>query len=382
MDRREFLITGGGAAVAAASPAAAPSEDAPAPSAVGAPTPVTSPLLRLAMPWADTPQGPADSAHRLARHLEALTGGRYRIEVAASAASLPDHDGELTLSPAHDFAPLHPAFAYFAGLPGSGGLGAQDLADWIAIGGGQMLWDDLSRRHGWKPLLAGHSGEAPPLWSRQPIESLSDLAGRRIAAPGLGGDVARALGAEADEAPLPQDAAAALAEGTLFAAEAGGLMTSLALGLARSAAHATGEGLNGRGTALALNVRLELWERLSDTDKAVFAAAASGELQRSLAEQRAHQGLARRVLEARGVRFAPWPPDIAEALDRVAEATIAHVAGRDEIALGIDRSYVAFRTLLSETPAPHSVPSGATSGSERYGSAGAPRRTGPPDAIS
>jgi TRAP-type mannitol/chloroaromatic compound transport system substrate-binding protein len=362
MDRREFLITSSGAAVAAASATPVQAEGAPAPPAAAIPLRGTAPLLRLAMPWTDAPQGPADGAHRLARRLEALTGGRYRIEIAASVGSVPDHDAELALCPAHDFAPLHPAFAYFAGLPGSGGLGAQDLAHWIAIGGGQMLWDDLSRRHGWKPLLAGHSGEAPPLWSRQPIHGLSDLAGRRIAAPGLGGDVARALGAEAGEAPPPRDAAAALAEGTLFAAEAGGLMTSLALGLAGSAAYATGEGLNGRGTALALHVRLVLWERLSETDKAIFAAAASEAFQLSLAEQRAHAGIARRVLEARGVRLAPWPSDIAEALGRVAEATIAHVAGRDEIALGIDRSYVAFRNLLSETSAP--------------------RRTSPADAIS
>lgn len=376
MDRREFLITSSGAAVAAASATPVQAGDAPAPAA-GAPLPGTVPLLRLAMPWTDRPQGPADGAHRLARRLEALTGGRYRIEIAASVGSVPDHDAELALCPTHDFAPLHPAFAYFAGLPGSGGLGAQDLAHWIAIGGGQMLWDDLSRRHGWKPLLAGHLGEAPPLWSRQPIDGLSDLAGRRIAAPGLGGDVARALGAEAGDAPPLRDAAAALAEGTLFAAEAGGLMTSLALGLAGTAAYATGAGLNARGTALALNVRLALWKRLSDTDKAIFAAAASAELQLSLAEQRAHAGLARRVLEARGVRFAPWPADIAEALDRVAEATIAHVAGRDEIAVNIDQSYVAFRNLLSETSTPRG--SRATAA---YGPAGAPRRTGPAGAIS
>jgi len=377
MDRREFLITSSGAAVAAASATPVQAGDAPSPPAGAPPLPRTGLLLRLAMPWAEAPQGPADGAHRLARRLEALTGDRYRIEIAASVGSVPDHDAELALCPAHDFAPLHPAFAYFAGLPGSGGLAAQDLAHWIAIGGGQVLWDDLAHRHGWKPLLAGHLGEAPPLWSRQPIDGLSDFAGRRVAAPGLGGDVARALGAEAGDTLPPREAAAGLAEGSLFAAEAGGLMTSLALGLAGSAAYATGEGLNGRGTALALNVRLALWERLPDTDKAIFAAAASAELQLSLAEQRAHAALAHRVLEARGVRFAPWPADIAEALDRVAEATIAHVAGRDEIAVGIDQSYAAFRNLLSETSAPR-----GSSATAAYGPAGAPRRTGPAGAIS
>lgn len=350
MDRREFLITSGGVAVAAASPAAAQAENTgfspPTPHASGQAT-----LLRLSMPWADTPQGPADGLRRLARRIEEMTGGRYRIEVTQGNG--PESDADLVHGSAHDFAPLHPAFAYFAGLPGSAGLGAQDLAHWIATGGGQMLWDDLAGGHGWKSLLAGHSGEAPPLWSRDPITGLKDLAGRRVTAPGLGADVARALGAEAHGALAPHDVATALADGSVFAAEAGDLPTSLAAGIPRAAQHATGQGFNGHGTALALSVRLPVWERFSDADKAIFAAAAAEEFQLSLAEARAHAGVARRVLETSlRVTFAPWPADVAEALDRVAEATIAHVAGRDDAALRIDQSYMAFRNMLSGKPVP------------------------------
>lgn len=349
MDRREFLITSGGAAVAAASPVAAQADEALAAPAVhsghGA-------LLRLAMPWADMPQGPADGAYRLARRIEVLTDGRYRIDIASGAVDVLS-DADLVHCSAHAFAPLHPAFAYFAGLPGWGGLDAQDFAHWIAVGGGQMLWDDLALSHGWKPLLAGHSGETPPLWSRDPITSLDDLAGRRIATAGLGADVARALGAEARDVLAPHEAAAALADGSVLAAEAGGLVTSLASGIGRSARHALTPGLNGHGTALALNVRLSVWEQLSEADRAILATAAAEAFQLSVAEQAAHAGIARQVLEAgRGVHFAAWPADIAEALDRVAEATIAHVAGRDEIAARIDHSYMAFRSLLSGVPVP------------------------------
>lgn len=355
MDRREFLITSGGAAVAAASPIAAQAEDAVPVSAATR----SGRLLRLSMPWADTPQGPADSVRRFARRFEAMTGGRYRIEIAVADGGA-ENEADLVHGSAHDFAPLHPAFAYFAGLPGSAGLAAQDLAHWIAIGGGQMLWDDLAGSHGWKPLLVGHAGDAPPLWSREPITDLHDLSGRRLSAPGLGADVARALGAEACEALAPHEVGAALAGGTVHAAEAGGLQTSLAGGIPRVARHATGQGLNGRGTALALNVRLPVWERLPEADKAILAAAAAEELQLSLAEARAHAGVARRALATSfNVRFAPWPADVAEALDRVAEATIAHVAGRDAIAARIDQSYMAFRSLISGAPAPPRAPAAA-----------------------
>jgi len=345
MDRREFLITSSGAAVAAASPMAASAEAAQAqPSA----TTGGGTAFKLAMPWPDAPQGPADSVRRLARRIEAMTGGRCPIEVVSARTD----DADLTHGSAHDFAHLHPAFAYFAGLPGPMGLAPADLAHWMTVGGGQMLWDDLAGQHGWKSLLVGHTGDAPPLWSRAPIAGLADLAGLRIAVPGLGADVARALGAEAN-ALAPAGVGAGLETGSVQAAEAGGLLASLANGIPRVALHATGSGLNGRGTALSLNIRLSAWDRLTDGDRAILEAAAAEEFQNSLAEARAHDQLLRRVMESSfGVTFVPWPAEVADALERVAEATIAHVAGHDALAARIDQSYMAFRAALSGTTAP------------------------------
>ncbi|HEX2840219.1 hypothetical protein [Hyphomicrobium sp.] len=352
MDRREFLITSGGAAVAATSAVAAHATEPGEASQTARETGAR--VLRLSMPWADTPQGPADSVRRLVRRFEIMTEGRYRIEISSQAQDVAA-DADLVHGTAHDFAGLHPAFAYFAGLPGSSGLGAQDFAHWIAVGGGQMLWDDLAGQHGWKPLLVGHSGEAPPLWSRQAIGGLGDLAGQRISAPGLGADVARALGAEAIPV-APDDIAAAIQDGRIFAAETG-LLTALAGGVARSAHFATGTGLNGRGTALSLTVRLSVWESLPEHDRAILTAAAMEEYQASLAEGRAHEHVACRALAATfGITFAPWPSDVAEAIDRVAEATIAHVAGQDALAARIDQSYMAFRSALQGATPPKRVP--------------------------
>lgn len=354
MDRREFLITTGGAAVAAASPAAAETSEARA-EALAAPT--SAMVLRLFTPWGDAVQGPGDSAFRLVRRFEAMTSGRYRIELASESESR-DGGADLLHAPVHDFTPLHPGYAYFAGVPGANGLSAQDLARWIAVGGGQALWDDLAGEHGWKPLLAGHAGEAPPLWTREPVTGLGSLAGRKVSVPGLGAEVARALGAETQPGSDIQSglafcrAAAALADGTIDAVEAGDLATSLAFGLPAVARHATGGGLNGHGTALALHVRRYIWESLPEADQTILAAAASEEFQLSLAEARAHANVARQVLEERfDIRFAPWPEEVAGAIERVAEATIAHAAGHDARARRIDRSYMAFRSMFTEPQA-------------------------------
>lgn len=348
MDRRAFLITSGGAAVAAASPPGAWAEtEAPLPALKADAT-----VLRLAMAWPDTPQGPADSVRRLARRIAVMMDGRLGIEVVPGGAP----DADLLAGTAHDLAGHHPAFAYFAGLPGAAGLPAHDLAQWLSVGGGQMLWDDLAGTHGWVPLLAGHSGEAPPLWSHMPVTDLGTLAGARLAVPGLGADVARALGAE--PATLPAgEVASALSDGRADAAECGGLLMSLAEGLGRAGRHATGDGVNRHGTASALFVRQGAWERLSTAERAIFTAAAAEEFQLSVAEARAHARIARQTLEVSfGVRFAPWPADVAEAIERLAEATVAHVAAHDAVAARIDHSYMAFRSALYGAAAPQPTP--------------------------
>lgn len=345
MDRRDFLITTGGAVVAATSTAAnaeAPASDPIHPAAAARP-------LRLAMPWDDTPQGPADGARRLARQFEAMTGGRYRIEITGARGAEPEAD--LYLGTAHDFAPHHPAFAYFAGLPGARALPAAALPQWLAVGGGQMLWDDLAADLGWKPLLAGHLGDAPPLWSRTPIAVLGCLAGRKAAGQGLAADVLRAIGAE-PVTLAPGDVSAALSNGTLDAAEAGGLVASLAGGVASAAPFATGRGINAHGTALALHVRLPVWDSLGEAGQLILAAAAAEAYQASIADMLVHEGLARQVLESSaGVTFQPWPADVAEAISRVSEATIAHVAAFDGRAQRIDHSYFAFRNAIERGPA-------------------------------
>src|SRR5262249_3863603 len=150
--------------------------------------------LELAMPWLDDGRGAGDSARRLARRIEAMTDGRHRIEIVGEAPASSTLD--LRHGSAHDYPTLNPAFAYFAGLPGSHGLPPRGLASWLTVGGGQRLWAGPARGAGLNPPRAGRSGPTPPLWSAAPLSGLSDIAGRKVYAPGLAAEVARALGAE------------------------------------------------------------------------------------------------------------------------------------------------------------------------------------------
>jgi TRAP-type mannitol/chloroaromatic compound transport system substrate-binding protein len=352
MDRRSFLTTAA-AATAAASTAAAAAAEPQAQGAVAAPAVATEPVkdLVLATPWPLDLPGVGDAAMRLARRIETATGGRYRIHleqhVEGSAEAILTGIADLAFASEHANLGHDRAFAYFAGLPGDAGLDPADFQAWLAVGGGQVLWDDLAARHGAKPLLAGHTGRSPGLWSRRPIESAADLAGVRVSVRGLGDETVRLLGA----VPARLGAAelcAALAGGRVDAAEWAGPFASLALGLDTAARLSYDPGINAAGTSLTLAVRLGLWERMPAADRAILEGCAAEELRLSLAEATAHDPVARRHLaERRHVELRRFRWDVIEALAEAADAVVAGVAAESPLARRIDDSYRAFRALVT-----------------------------------
>ncbi len=350
MDRRDFLVaSSAAAATATVIGTAVPS--AQVEPALAAPALASGAReLRLAMAWPDTVAGFGDSALRLARRIERMSGGCFRIVAASGSvgsAAVTAEDADLTHSMEHDRVPSHPAFSYFAGLPGFSALNALDLDAWLAVGGGQDLWDDLAAGFGTKPLLAGHTGRWPGLWSTKDVRSLADLSGEGILALGLTRDVAAGLGAKPLDLPIGAWAGS-LASGAATAAEWGGAEANMVLGLAGPARYVIGFGLAPAGSALALGVRRSLWESLAPADQSLFAACAAEEFRLTLAESRAHEAMLRRSLaEVRGIRAKPFPEDVLGALSGVADAVVAHAAGGDRTAARINASYMAFRQAVT-----------------------------------
>ncbi len=318
MDRREFLISTGGGAAAAALAGSAALAQSSGDTAFAAPTPATQrQTLTYAMPWADTGRGFGDSARRLALRIQEATDGRISCVLSQSRS-----EAQASHGPAYPADPSIAgearALAYFAGLPARAGLAVQDHLAWLTIGGGQMLWDDLAADRGVKPLAAGHTGERGLLLSKTPVAALEDLHGKKIAVMGPAVEVARGLGLE----PVPMaDAASA------DLVDAGGALAALAADLHRTHPFAMDGGLSAHGQMLALEISLPAWESLHPGDRVRIAHAATAELQASLAETRAHETMVRRVMAASfGVTVSDLPASIEAARDRVAEAVVAHVA--------------------------------------------------------
>ena len=334
MDRRDFLKTTGAAAVAGGTASAPAATEAQ----IGAPAILSG--NRVLVLASETRDLPGSGADRLARRIETATEGRYRVELASGA------DADLTYGSAWRHAGLHPAFAVFAGLPFSQGLDASSQQTWLAAGGGAMLWDELAAEHGFKPLVAGHTGPSSGVWSAVRLETPSDLAGARLHAEGLASDVLRNLGA-VPATLAPEDLRGALVDGRLQAAEWLGPLAAAAPDLQPLAQRLYRPGFNRHGLLLSLGVAKPLWDGLSAADRAIFEACAAEAYQLSLTEARAHELIAAQV-ETPGkwpVRLT-WPSRMASAFDQTMAAAVERMAATDPSARRIHDSYQAFRRLL------------------------------------
>jgi TRAP-type mannitol/chloroaromatic compound transport system substrate-binding protein len=340
MDRRDFLRTSGAAAVAASTVAqtaeAEVAESRPAPAALAG-----ARSLGLASRYA--PDLAGFGPERLARRIETATGGRYRIDIQQGSI-----DADLSFGPVGRHANLHRAFAFFAGLPLAQGLDAPSQHAWLATGGGEMLWDELAAGFGFKPLLAGHTGNSPGVWAMARLEQASDLDGATLHVAGLAADVVRSLGATPVEM-APTDLKAALATGRVRAAEWLGPLAALSPGLQPPAQRLYEPGFHRGGVMLSLDVRKSLWDGMGASDQAIFEACAAQEYHLSLADARAHSLIAGQIQAE-----AKWPvriglsEDLADALDLALADLLQGIAAADPEGRRIHDSYQAFRRLLGE----------------------------------
>ena len=221
---------------------------------------------------------------------------------------------------------------------------------WLAVGGGQMLWDDLAAQFGFKPLVAGHTGPSSGLWAARRLETVADLTGARLHVDGLAADVVRALGAMPVHVAI-DDLRAGLAEGRIDAAELLAPLPLAAPDLQPLAERLYSPGLNAGGPVLSLDVRKEVWDRLGAADQAIFEACAAEAYQVALVEARAHEMMAAQVAQT-----SKWPVrsalgrELSAALERTAGEVIADMAGRDREARRIHDSYLALPRHAGRCP--------------------------------
>jgi TRAP-type mannitol/chloroaromatic compound transport system substrate-binding protein len=221
--RRRFLLAAGAATVAAPRIAAAQTLH-----------------WRVQSAWP-----PRDIFHEFAidyaRKVDALSGGRLKLDMHASGSVVPPiqmadavHAG--ILDGAHGTAALrhsrHRACSLF-GTPPSFGWDSQAFLAWFYYGGGEALYKELNNgilRLNIVGQLYFPMPTQPLGWFRKEIRSGDDFRGLRYRTAGLVGDVFKALGASVTMLPSA-DVAPAIDRGVIDAADSNNPSADLQLGL-------------------------------------------------------------------------------------------------------------------------------------------------------
>jgi TRAP-type mannitol/chloroaromatic compound transport system substrate-binding protein len=259
-ERRRFIATAGGAMAAAAAGAI-----------VDAPNVIAQPKVQWRMstawpPMLDTLQG---WARQLAKVVEEMSGGRFRIEVFAGGQIMSDFacfaaasQGtiETFMGTPSYWAEREPAIEWFQTVPF--GMNPEGMAAWYYQGDGLKLWEEtyapfnLVPRQGpaFAPQMAG--------WFRKKINTIGDYKGlkMRIGA-GLGNRVVVRAGGTAVLIPAA-GIFAALERGVIDAAEWVGPHDDMKLGLHDTARYYYYPGWHEPGTVSEFSFNKKAYEAL------------------------------------------------------------------------------------------------------------------------
>ena len=246
--------------------------------------------LKMVTTWPKNFPGLGTTAERLAKRITAMSGGNLSVKVFAAGELVPPFESfdavssgttDMYHAAEYYWQGKSKAFNFFAAVPF--GLTATEQSAWINHGGGQKLWDDLGKKFGMKPFMAGNTGVQMGGWFNKQVNSLEDYKGLKIRMPGLGGEVLRKIGASAVALP-GGEIFPALQSGAIDATEWVGPWNDLAFGFYKVTKYYYYPGFHEPGTTLSSSVNLKTWDGLSSEHKAIITAAMSAENDFTLAE--------------------------------------------------------------------------------------------------
>ena len=355
MDRRKFVsaLGLGLGAAALAGCGQNESENKPAAGGDNAPAKAADNEVRewkLVTAWAKNYPGLGTGANRFAERVTAMSGGRLTIKVHGAGELVPamgvfdavrDGSAEMGHSASYYWKGKHPATPFFTAVPF--GLTAQELNSWVNFGGGQELWDELYGEFGIKPLPCGNSGTQMAGWFRKEINSLEDIKGLKIRAPGLAGEVMQRIGATPVQMP-GGEVFTSMQTGALDAADWVGPYNDLTFGLHKVAKYYYYPGWQEPGAMLEMMINKEKWDALPEDLQAIVKNAAEAENQHIYDEFTARNAEAlKQLVNEHGVELRRLPDEVLEALEKTSQEAVEDLVAGNDQARRIYESYRDFR---------------------------------------
>jgi len=345
--RRRFLTNASAAATAVA-----------ATTIVDAPYVIAQPKVQWRLSTAypavlDQLQG---AAHRLAKIVEEMSAGRFRIEVfpggqimqpfecfnAASQGKI-----EAYMGSAQWWRDREPAIEWFATIPFS--MNPQGVAAWYYQGDGEKLIEEA-----YAPLnlvLRPAFSNAPQMggWFRKKISAIGDFKGLRMRIPNLGGMVYVRAGATTVLTPA-SDIFGALERGVIDAAEWVGPHDDMILGLHRTARYYYYPGWHEPGTVNDFGFNRKAYDALPVDLRRMLDHATAAVRAYALSDFHLKNAIALERLrtEFKGkVEIVQFPAPVLRDLRKLAAEVIREASEKTPMAKKVHASFTKFQSLVA-----------------------------------
>jgi TRAP-type mannitol/chloroaromatic compound transport system substrate-binding protein len=345
-ERRRFIATAGGVVAAAAA------------TILNAPNVIAQPKVQWRMstawpPVLDTLQG---WARQLAKVVEEMSGGRFRIEVFAGGQIMTDFacfeaasQGtiEAFMAAPSYWAAKEPAIEWFQTVPF--GMNPEGMAAWYNQGDGLKLWEETYAPFGLVPRQGPAFAPQMAGWFRKKMNTIGDFKGlkMRIGA-GLGNKVVVKAGGTAVLTPAAA-IFAALERGVIDASEWVGPHDDMKLGLHNTARYYYYPGWHEPGTVSEFSFNKKAYEALPvdlrrTLDHAVAAVQVYG-----LTDFHAKNAIAleRLKTEFKGkVEVLQLPTPVLRDLKKLSAEVVREQSEKTPMARKVHASFTKFQTLV------------------------------------
>jgi len=343
--RRRFIAALGGAMAAAGA-------------IVDAPNVIAQPKVqwRMSTTWTPALDMLQGAAERLAKVVDRMSGGRFRIEVfpggqimAPLACFEAASEGKIEafMAAAYYWTAKEPAFEWFTTIPF--GMNPEGMTAWYYHGDGLKLWEEAYAAFNLVPRPAMAAAPQMAGWFRKKINTITDYRGLKMRiGTGLGGKVYVKAGGTAVLTPAAE-IYAALERGVIDACEWVGPHDDMKLGLHNTARYYYYPGWHEPGTVVEFGFNKKAYDALPVDLREMLDGAAEVVQVYGFTDYNVKNAIALERLKTdfRGkVEIVQLPVPVLRDLKKLASEVIKEQSEKTPMARKVHASFTKFQALV------------------------------------
>ncbi|ABE43684.1 TRAP transporter substrate-binding protein [Polaromonas sp. JS666] len=288
-------------------------------------------------------------AETFARHVKAVSGGKFEISVHAAGELMPafgvvDGVQQGSIEAAHT-APYYffgkdETFAIGGAIPF--GLNSRQMSAWTFEGNGLKLMREFYARYNIISFPCGNTGAQMGGWYRKEIKSLADMKGLKFRVGGFAGKVIERLGGVPQNIP-GGEIYQALEKGTIDAAEWIGPYDDQKLGFNKVAPNYYYPGWWEGGLQLDLYINQKAYDALTPEFKAIVEVASAAAHVDMQAKYDTKNPTALKQLVGAGAKLRPFPGDVMNAAFKESMKLYEELSAKNENWRKVYADYAKFR---------------------------------------